>query len=206
MCLIVLLGGVFVVTLEMRLLGVLTKALGPYGSSWVLGLILVSFWVGSRLLARARDPRYAAQWSEWAMSGNPRARPQDALVPAAQALGGLLLMVPGPLTDLLGLALQSPLIARLAAGRLMGSAAGVVLGGAPRGGFGGLGGGFEGFGRAPEQPQAAPASDEPAEGARRRRRKGQGGGQGGGQEGAQGGGKGSGGVIDVQGSVRRDEP
>ncbi len=148
MCLIVLLGGVFVVTLEMRLLGVLTKALGPYGSSWVLGLILVSFWVGSRLLARARDPRYAAQWSEWAMSGNPRARPQDALVPAAQALGGLLLMVPGPLTDLLGLALQSPLVARLAAGRLMGSAAGVVLGGAARGGFGGLGG-FEGFGGAP---------------------------------------------------------
>ncbi|MBM4292509.1 MAG: hypothetical protein FJ138_14670, partial [Deltaproteobacteria bacterium] len=147
MCLILLLGGLVTVVVELRLLATLSKALGLYGASWLLGVFVLTFWLGARLLRRARDPRYAAQWAEWAASGNPRARPQDALVPAAQALGALLLMAPGVLTDLLGLALQSPLVARAVAGRLARSAAGVVLGGAAQGGFGGRPfGGAEGGG------------------------------------------------------------
>ena len=135
MCLIVALLTVFTFINDVRILGVIS---GRYGGGAMMALILFTGWYGLRVMRHNQNPEEVMRWASLSLSGDARARPEDALIPLVRVFAGFLMLIPGPITDLLGLALLSPILARPLARTLMSKGAGQIGGSNP---FGGMGGG-----------------------------------------------------------------
>ncbi|MDQ3264918.1 MAG: FxsA family protein [Myxococcota bacterium] len=88
---------------------------GLLGALNTVALVVLTAVVGSAL-ARREGLRVLRQWQQTLASGEP---PQEGLTGAALiTLGGLLLVVPGVLTDVVGLLLLVPPVRRWVAARL----------------------------------------------------------------------------------------
>jgi len=186
MCLVVVLGSIFTLFHDFRLLGLISAR---FGGGAMMALILFTGWLGLRVMRENQRPEQMMRWASGAMSGG-QPQPEDALIPLVAVFGGLLMLIPGPITDLIGFSLLSPTFARPLARRVMSSrgagGAGPFAGMGGAGPFGGMGGAgpfggmggagpFDGMGGAGPLGGEAPHDDEEHEaqeqGAQGRRRK-----------------------------------
>jgi UPF0716 family protein affecting phage T7 exclusion len=153
MCLIVSLLLIFAVYAEYKLLSILTSALS-LGQVWVL--VLVTALIGLHLLREQRDLNAKMQMK---MMRGELNDPSELMLPITSLFSGLLLMIPGVLTDILGLALLYPPLAKILMRQafkgglnafMANAQRGSGMGGGPFGGaggpFGGAGGPFGGAG------------------------------------------------------------
>jgi UPF0716 family protein affecting phage T7 exclusion len=148
MCFVQLLARIYFAVQDFKILGLISAR---FGGGVMMAVILSTGIIGLRIIRHYQDPQEAMKWAALSMSGDPRARPEDALTPLVRSLAGFMLLVPGLLTDALGLLLLTPMVARPLARSFMKRGAGAMGGaGGPFGGaggpFGGAGGPFGGAG------------------------------------------------------------
>jgi UPF0716 protein FxsA len=152
MCLIVSLLLIFAVYAEYKLLSILTSALS-LGQVWVL--VLVTALIGLHLLREQRDLNAKMQMK---MMRGELNDPSELMLPITSLFSGLLLMIPGVLTDILGLALLYPPLAKILMRQAFKGGLNAFMANAQRGSgmgggpFGGAGGPFGGAGSSQGSP------------------------------------------------------
>lgn len=151
MCFVIILSALITVFYDLRLLSIISSR---YGGGVMMAVILFTGWYGLQVIRRNQDPEELMRWTAFSMSGDPQARPEDALVPMVRIFAGFLMLIPGPVTDLIGFLLMSPIFARPLARRFMARGGQQGVGGNPFGGmggnpFGGTGNPFGGTGGNP---------------------------------------------------------
>ena len=139
MCLIISLSLLLATIIEVELLSLIADELGA-GNMWLL-LIGTAF-IGWRLIGEQRAQQQKVQML---MMRGELTDPSQMMRPLISLLSGILLVIPGPLTDLIGLAMLHPVIGQKVLQSLFKGGLQAVMKNA-QGGFGGAGGPFGGAG------------------------------------------------------------
>ena len=140
MCLIISLFLLLATLIEVELLSLFAHELGA-GNMWLL-LIGTAF-IGWRLIDEQKVQQQKIQMK---MMHGELTDPSQMMRPLISLLSGLLLLIPGPLTDLIGLAMLHPVIGQRVLQSLFKGGLHAVMKNAQGGPFGGVGGPFGGAG------------------------------------------------------------
>ena len=152
MCFIIAIFSVLFTILEVKLLGWFAESLG-LGNMWLL--MIATGFIGFNCI---REQRHLSAQTQARMMRGEFNDPSELMLPLISLLSGILLLIPGPLTDVVGLALLFPPIGKWALKKLFKSGLQAAMrSGRMSGGFGGFGGkgpgessgsngGFGGFG------------------------------------------------------------
>ena len=135
MCFIIAIFSVLFTILEVKLLGGIAQVFGP-GNMWLL--MIATAFIGFNSI---REQRQLSARTQARMMRGELSDPSELMLPLISLLSGILLLIPGPLTDLIGLALLSPPIGKWALKKLFSSGLQAAMrNGRMSGGFGGFGG------------------------------------------------------------------
>ena len=139
MCLIISLFLLLATFVEVELLSIIASELGA-SNMWLL-LIGTGF-IGWRLIG---EQKFQQQKMQERMLRGELTDPGQMMRPLISLLSGILLIIPGPLTDLIGLAMLHPMIGQRVLQSLFKGGLQAMMKNA-QGGFGGAGGPFGGAG------------------------------------------------------------
>jgi UPF0716 protein FxsA len=135
MCLIISLFILLATILEVELL---SQVASHFGSSNMWLLLIGTGFIGWHLI---REQRQMNQKMQAQMMRGEMADPSMMMRPLITLLSGILLIIPGPLTDFFGLILLHPVMGQLVLQKLFkGGLQAMLKNGQVRGGFGGFGG------------------------------------------------------------------
>ena len=135
MCLIISLFILLATILEVELL---SQVASHFGTSNMWLLLIGTGFVGWHLI---REQRQMNQKIQAQMMRGEMADPSMMMRPLITLLSGILLIIPGPLTDFFGLILLHPVMGQLVLQKLFkGGLQAMLKNGQVRGGFGGFGG------------------------------------------------------------------
>ena len=141
MCLIISLFTLLATLVEVKLLGLFASKLGT-SNMWLL--IISTALIGIHLI---RDQRQLNAKLQARMMRGELSDPSELMLPIVSLLSGFLLLVPGPMTDFLGLAMLYPPVGQLVLKRLFkGGLQAAFANAQRRGGFSSFGGGQSPFG------------------------------------------------------------